>query len=314
MGNALVLGSGGITGIAWTLGVLSAWPRGPFDVVLGSSAGAYAGALLASPAAFDRACERVSRQDAGTARTDLASALGGAAPRLLAARGRSGDTLARVWIVGTAARRFGASARSGPAALGAAARALRKQLAIRPLDDADVRALTLLAVGHGRTAGPGWIEYWRDQLAGAPWPEELRIVAIDARTGERRVFDRDAGIPLARAVAASTAIPALVGAVSIAGTACFDAGIRDTTSADLVSGFDAVTILAPYPRPPIDERVAFLRAGGSDVTVLTPSDLGVLGTGQRRLDAAGQRASFALGRRDGRTLRMNDRQEGSTGG
>ncbi|KHK99151.1 hypothetical protein LK09_03840 [Microbacterium mangrovi] len=302
MENALVLGSGGITGIAWTLGVLSTWARGPFDVVLGSSAGAFAGALLEAPEAFAQACERVSHPDSSSARRDLALALGGAAPRLLSAPGPLGDPLARAWIVGTVTRRFAASAGSGPRALGAGARAIRKQLAIRPLDDVDVRALAMLAAGRRRAAGPGWVAYWQAQLGDAEWPGELQIVAIDSRTGARHVFDRDAGVPLARAVAASTAIPALVGAMPIGDSAYFDAGILDTTSADLVAGADAVTVIAPYPRPPIDTRVAELRAGGTEVTLLTPSDLAVLGLGQQRLDAAGQRASFELGLRDGRML------------
>ncbi|HKT55323.1 MAG TPA: patatin-like phospholipase family protein, partial [Microbacterium sp.] len=141
-----------------------------------------------------------------------------------------------------------------------------------------------------------------DQLGRATWPSPLRIVAIDGRTGIRHVFDRDAGVPLARAVAASTAIPALVGAVPIGGSAYFDAGVADTTSADLAAGYDRVTIIVPNPRPPLEDHVRMLRAGGAEVVTVLPSDLRVLGAGQRRLDAAGQPESFALGERDGRSI------------
>ena len=109
-------------------------------------------------------------------------------------------------------------------------------------------------------------------------------------------------MPLARAVAASTAIPALVGAVPIGDSAYFDAGVADTTSADLAAGHERVVVLAPNPRPPFEDRVRMLRASGAEVVTVLPGDLGVLGAGQRRLDAAGQPASFELGRQDGRAI------------
>ncbi|HKT57508.1 MAG TPA: patatin-like phospholipase family protein, partial [Microbacterium sp.] len=110
MGTALVLGSGGITGIAWTLGVLSTWPHGPFDLVVGSSAGAFAGALDANPPAFAHACDAVRRTDPTSARRDLALALGNSLPHLLAVPGRRGEALVRMWMIGAVARRFAASA------------------------------------------------------------------------------------------------------------------------------------------------------------------------------------------------------------
>lgn len=302
MGTALVLGSGGITGIAWTLGVLSTWPHSACDLVVGTSAGAFAGALDGNPAAFAHACDAMLGADHGSAKRDLARGLGNRLPHLLAVPGRRGDALVRAWMVGAVARRFAASAGSGRAALGAAAAALRRQLAALPLDDAGVRAIALLAVGRRTAAGPAWVQYWHDQLAGATWPAALRIVAIDGRTGMRHVFDRDSGVPLARAVAASTAIPALVGAVPIGDSAYFDAGVADTTSADLAAGHERVVVLVPNPRPPLEDHLRMLRATGAEVVTVLPGDLGVLGAGQRRLDAAGQPASFELGRQDGRAI------------
>jgi NTE family protein len=58
--KALVLGGGGITGIAWELGLLTGLRRlgtdlTTADVVVGTSAGAYVGALLATGVDLDEA-------------------------------------------------------------------------------------------------------------------------------------------------------------------------------------------------------------------------------------------------------------------
>ncbi len=53
--RALVLGGGGITGIAWELGLLAGLRRdgvdlGDADLIVGTSAGAFVGALVATGA------------------------------------------------------------------------------------------------------------------------------------------------------------------------------------------------------------------------------------------------------------------------
>src|SRR5919199_1718799 len=57
--RALVLGGGGITGIAWELGLLAGLRRlgtdlGDADLIVGTSAGAYVGAVLARLGALAR--------------------------------------------------------------------------------------------------------------------------------------------------------------------------------------------------------------------------------------------------------------------
>ena len=64
--RALVLGGGGITGITWELGLLTGLRRagtdlGKADLIVGTSAGAYVGALLATGADLDEAVSGAAR-------------------------------------------------------------------------------------------------------------------------------------------------------------------------------------------------------------------------------------------------------------
>ena len=81
------------------------------------------------------------------------------------------------------------------------------------------------------------------------WPDRtLRVTAVDVATGEFRTFDRDAGVPLVRAVAASCAVPGVWPPVTIDGRRYMDGGIRSGANADLAAGYDRVVVLAPLPR------------------------------------------------------------------
>src|SRR4051812_29419196 len=66
--RALILGGGGITGIAWELGLLAGLRRqgaglDGADVIVGTSAGSYVGALLATGADLDQAVARAADID-----------------------------------------------------------------------------------------------------------------------------------------------------------------------------------------------------------------------------------------------------------
>jgi NTE family protein len=107
------------------------------------------------------------------------------------------------------------------------------------------RALGRLAV---KTA-PGGEEEVVARLAPllpAAWPAALRVVAIDADSGQRVVFDAAAGVPVARAVAASRAVPGLFGPVPIGSRRYIDGALGSATNADL-AGRGAV-VIAPLPR------------------------------------------------------------------
>jgi len=114
------------------------------------------------------------------------------------------------------------------------------------------------------------------QLPVQTWPAKpVSIVAVNAETGARRVFDRTSGVSLVDAMIATTAsfgaTPALID-----GQRYIDGGYHSSNNADLAIGFDEVTVLSLRAPPgalalvPLEESVSALRASGARVTVIQP--------------------------------------------
>ena len=92
------------------------------------------------------------------------------------------------------------------------------------------------------------------------WPEtDLAIVAVDANTGEPRVFRRDSGVGLVDAVTASCALPLLWPPATVGGSRYVDGGVTSVTNADLATGYDRVLILAPVSDRALRGQTAKLR-------------------------------------------------------
>ncbi|MGJ4845002.1 patatin-like phospholipase family protein [Leifsonia sp. Le1] len=84
------------------------------------------------------------------------------------------------------------------------------------------------------------------RLPSGEWPERrLLITAVDAESGQFRVFDADAGVPLAEAVAASCAVPGVWPPVTIGDRRYMDGGTRSLANADLAASSDWVLVVAP---------------------------------------------------------------------
>ncbi|GFG70537.1 hypothetical protein MSEN_22570 [Mycolicibacter senuensis] len=78
------------------------------------------------------------------------------------------------------------------------------------------------------------------------WPPRcLRITAIDIDTGELKVFDRDSGVDLVDAVAASCAVPGVWPPVVIGGRRYMDGGIRSSVNIDVADDCDVAVVLVP---------------------------------------------------------------------
>ena len=89
-------------------------------------------------------------------------------------------------------------------------------------------------------------EIIRQRLPNPSWPDRtLIITAVDAETGEARNFDRDSGVSLADAVAASCAVPLVWPPITIGGRRYIDGGVRSITNADLAGGCERVVVIAP---------------------------------------------------------------------
>src|SRR5260370_10770559 len=78
------------------------------------------------------------------------------------------------------------------------------------------------------------------------WPDrQLLITAVDAESGEFLTFNRDSGVELIDAVAASSAAPLVYPPTTINGRRYIDGGTRSATNADLAVGCNRVVVLAP---------------------------------------------------------------------
>ncbi|MBO0854669.1 MAG: patatin-like phospholipase family protein [Nocardia sp.] len=272
--KALVLGGGGAAGNAWDIGVVAGLFEAGVDVtgadlIIGTSAGSTAAAQI-SAAAPPR----------------LLAGILDAAPPASGARGpgvppanlldRSDAIIAASADAADMRRRMGASALENDAD-----------------DSAHARRRAIVA---GRLPSPHWPA------------NRILIVAVDARTGRPVVFDRDSGVDLADAVAASTSGPGGP-PHRIGDDRYIDGGFRAGENADLATGFERVLIVAPLggrSRVPkewgthLDTQVDRLRAAGSAVETIFPDTDSRNAFGANLMDPstrpAAARASYAQGR------------------
>jgi NTE family protein len=115
------------------------------------------------------------------------------------------------------------------------------------------------------------------RLPGQNWPERtILVTAVDADTGEPVVFDRNSGVDLVDAVAASCSSGAPYG---IGGNRYIDGGYRRNENADIAAGYARVLVLSPFggrTRMPLEwgmhlaAQVDELRAGGARVETIFP--------------------------------------------
>lgn len=142
------------------------------------------------------------------------------------------------------------------------------------------------------------------RLPSHDWPSfRLKIVAVDAESGEPRVFDNDSGVSLVDAVAASCAVPGIWPPVRIGDRRYVDGGMRTMGNADLAAGFSRVVILLPLGKHSLfpavksfDDVVAELTA---DVTVITPDDASAAAIGLNPLDPETRASAAEAGRAQG---------------
>lgn len=282
---ALVLGGGGIAGVAWHGAVLAAlqetgWDARDADLVVGTSAGANVAAVLRL----------------GVPPSDLVA---GALGRPLSREGAA--HAARVGgPVDLPAPRF---ALAPPVAPRLALRALTRPWRFNPR----LAMAGLLPTGQVPTAAIG------DRIRAThddPWPERPTwICAVRMPEGRRTVFGRDVhDADLATAVEASSAIPGYFAPVVHGDAAYIDGGVRSPTNADLLAGlgFDLVVVSSPMSgtraalrgrwtgaRPlhaaTLAWEVGAVRRDGTDVLVLQPGPDVVEAVGPDSMDPSRRR-------------------------
>ena len=143
------------------------------------------------------------------------------------------------------------------------------------------------------------------RLPSHEWPERaLRVTAIDTATGEFVVFDRQSGVGLIDAVAASCAVPGAWPPVTIAGRRYMDGGVNSTVNVGVADDCDVAVVLVPAgadaPSPfgpgPAAEIATF---GGRTCTVFADDD-SLAAFGANPLDPRCRVGSAMAGRAQGR--------------
>jgi NTE family protein len=262
--RALVLGGGGITGIAWEIGVLAGLAEAGVDLtgadlVVGTSAGSVVGAQLTSGADLEVLFARQLEPPTGEKAARMTrAALARYAWAVLRSRGKDVEFRRRVGTLALAAEQAG-------------------------LTPTQQERLDVIG----------------SRLVSRDWPDrDLRITAVDAETGEFRVLDRSSGVPLLQAVAASCAVPGVYPPVTIDGRRYVDGGMRSAANADLADGYDRVVVLAPIPRGvgPLASVDAQVTGMVARVAVVSPDEASRRAIGRNVLDPAARAGSARAGR------------------
>ena len=137
------------------------------------------------------------------------------------------------------------------------------------------------------------------------WPDRaLRVTAIDVATGELVVFDRDSGVDLVDAVAASCAVPGAWPTVTIGDRRFMDGGVGSSINLAAVSDCDAIVVLVPSsataPTPFGGGAAAEIERFGGDAASVFADDAAVAAFGPNPLDPACRIPSAIAGREQGR--------------
>lgn len=303
MSRALVLGGGGLTGIAWEAGVLAGLADGGVDVlhwdaVIGTSAGAVVGARLLDDGGALALFDTLLADDPLARRRQLESVAG----RLPMRVARASRTRGLGWLdsAGVIAVLLRAVARTHDVRAFACVSPIVRSRATGAERDAALRAYARLA-GTVTTPVATWVAVWSGLLATVDrWPRGLVVTAIDLDAAARLALDSESGVALPMAIAASTALAGLLPPVPIDGHACVDGGTLSATNADLARDHDEVLVIAPVVRGSLDEELG--RPGRAPATVLTPSlaAASTMGRALGRLDPDRVAAAARAGRDDGR--------------
>ena len=126
----------------------------------------------------------------------------------------------------------------------------------------------------------------------------MATVAIDALTGDRRVFERGSGAGLVDAVAASSAVPGIWPPVTIGDARYVDGGMYSSCNADLAVGYDRVLVLAPMADAALADQVAAVEEAGR-AAVVSPDKESLAAFTADALDPAVRAPSAEAGRRQG---------------
>jgi NTE family protein len=274
MKRALVLGGGGVVGVAWETGLAHGFAaagvalRELVDVVVGTSAGSLVGSQLLHGSLREPGEKKGSdtKLPIDFSKID-AQAMG---------------TIFALWGK------------------------------MEPADSAVAAKIGGLAAKQNREGEAGWVEHIGTSTGVREWPATaLRVCAVDTQSGVRRVFDSSSGVQIARAMAASSAVPGIFPSVEIDGVLYMDGQVHSSTNADvLLDGSHAqpehVLIAMPtnelnakalgaHARAMVEREIETLQASGCKVDFRTPDEADAQKMGSNLMDPAGAPGAFDAG-------------------
>jgi NTE family protein len=144
------------------------------------------------------------------------------------------------------------------------------------------------------------------RLPSHEWPDRpLKITAIDVATGERAIFDRNSGVALVDAVAASCAVPVVWPPVTIGHRQFMDGGVGSSANVDAVADYETVVVLAPTAEPgvsPFGRSLAdeLLQHRAGPAVGIFADDASTAAFGRNPLDPDCRVPSAIAGREQGR--------------
>jgi NTE family protein len=264
--TALVLGGGGITGIAWELGILKGLADTGVDVTgAGTVTGTSAGSVVGAQVTGTRSLEEVYATQLAPPDHEIGAKVGRA-------------TMLR----------------------------LVPPMLVPGSEQRKLRRIGRMSMRAHQPGGAERLEVIRSRLGDVPWPDrDLRITAVEAETGAFTVFDRHSGVDLVSAVAASCAVPLVWPAVAINGRHYLDGGMRSTANVDLARRADVVVVLAPLPQAfskSTSIKAQLARTGARHWVVVTPDQQALADIGRNVLDPAMRAAAARTGLRQAREV------------
>jgi NTE family protein len=282
--RALVLGGGGPVGIAWELGLAAGLEEGGVRIVeanriIGTSAGSFAGAALASGRPAEALVRAQVAQAERTSATRRDDAKPSPAPDLA--------PLMRFMARRPADREMPAELCAEIGAFALAAKTMPEEAFI-----ASFGSLT---------------------NAGEKWPHGFACTAVDAVDGSFRLWEESSGVELGRAIASSCSVPGIFPPITIAGRRYIDGGMRSATNIDLAKGYRRVLAVAvlsnlalDFMRAGIQREIDILTAEGARVELIVPDANCLAAFGNNLMDASRRGevalAGVAQGRREAKRV------------